>query len=61
MKVRILQGLAGAVDRYNAGDVADFSDDVAQRLIDAGIAIAEVEEGKRERTTKTVTSRAVKE
>ncbi|CAB4173064.1 hypothetical protein UFOVP942_26 [uncultured Caudovirales phage] len=61
MKVRILQGLAGAVDSYNAGDVADFSDDVAQRLIDAGIAIAEVEEGKRERTTKTVTSRAVKE
>lgn len=61
MKVRILQGLAGAVDSYNAGDVADFSDDIAQRLIDAGIAIAEVEEGKRERTTKTVASRAVKE
>jgi hypothetical protein len=61
MKVRIIQGLAGAVNSYNAGDVVDFPDDIAQRLIDAEIAIAEVEEGKRERTTKTVTSRAVKE
>jgi hypothetical protein len=61
MKVRIIQGLAGAVNSYNAGDVVELPDDIAQRLIDAEIAVAEVDEGKRERTTKTVTSRAVKE
>lgn len=61
MKVRFLQCLAGVIDTYNPGDVIDFPDDIAQRLIDAEIAVAEVDEGKRERTTKTVTSRAVKE
>jgi hypothetical protein len=61
MKVRFLQCLAGVIDTYNPGDVVDLSDELAQRLIDAEIAVAEVEEGKRERATKTTTSRAVKE
>lgn len=40
MKVKLLQGLAGAEHVYRPGDIGEFNDEQAKRLIDAKIAVA---------------------
>lgn len=51
MKVRMLTGLSGPTYSLTTGDEADFPDDEAIRLIEAGYA-APVERSRRETATK---------
>jgi hypothetical protein len=37
-RIKLLTGLAGAIRTYNPGDVVDWDDEDAQRLVAAGYA-----------------------
>jgi hypothetical protein len=60
MKVKMLTSMAGPEISLNQGDEADFPDDEAKRLIEAGIAVpaGQVKPKTRESKVKTEARKA---